>query len=175
MLESLITDKQWFIKHALVFAVIGLSIAAILMGAFLFYRFTLPVEQSLERNWYVTGTAIVQAVLFVASFIVGLCLGRTATQGGQIAIIMFFLNDANALLTVFSVFSVMALVYGFQNDALRAGSCMAAHLLGTAFTYLGPTGSRPTLLESLGYLPHYCDHHRILLAVCLHASRLQRK
>merc|ERR1711964_467132 len=135
-LESLINDKKWFIKHAGIFGIVGFAIVLILLGAFLVYRLTRPVEQSLQRNWYVIGTATAQATLFLVSLIVGFYQGRTATQGGQIVILISYMNEANFPLAIMIPFAIIALIYGLQSDALKAGSCMLTHLVGTCLVYV---------------------------------------
>jgi len=134
-LDSLIRDKQWFLKHALWFAISGLVLIILLIGSFIVYRLCRPVEKRLEHNQYVIATAIVQACLFVASFIVGMCQQRTATQGGQIVILMYYVTDKNILMTLWLPFAVMALVYGLQSDALKAATCLFTHVIGTCIVY----------------------------------------
>merc|ERR1711900_39832 len=136
--------KQWILKHSTSFGIVGLVVVVILLVSFLIYRLTRPIERRLERNWYVVGTAIIQAVLFLTSMTVGFCQGRTVTQGGQIAILVCYITNANILLSVWLPFSIMALVYGFQSDALEAGFCMLCHILGTCIVYqliTGPAGT----------------------------------
>merc|ERR1711964_63505 len=97
-LDTLVTDKQWILKHSTSFGIVGLVVVVILLLPFLIYRLTRPIERRLERNWYVVGTAIIQAVLFLTSMTVGFCQGRTVTQGGQIAILVCYITNANILL-----------------------------------------------------------------------------
>jgi len=136
-----VTDKQFFFRYRNWIGGAGLIFVIALLGWFVYHRISRPIELKLRYNRWVRYTTWFQATLFLASFVMGWIDRRTVTQGGQIIILVYYITDVNVLLAVWLPFSIMALVYGFQNDALKAGFCLLIHMMGTGFVYISaPAG-----------------------------------
>lgn len=143
--QTIIYDKRSFVKNwALPLGIAAAVALVILLGLFLWVRFRKSPEDLPEHNPFTFYLTVAQATLVVISMIVGFCNGRTATQGGQIAIMSKFINEDNYSFAFLPPLTVIALVYGFQSDALQAGFYATFHFIGTAWIYSG--NSRTTAM-----------------------------